>query len=264
MKTLLGLGLALSLLLNAALLFRKPQPPAAPVVRPQVIQRTVIPEPQIIVVPPTDSAPVPGIVPAPAIVAVAPVVQLLAGPSDVPSGGQVTVTCTVLSGKTSSRHWIGLYAVGADVSSYSAYRMIDAAAQVAFKAPRAAGTYEFRYILEDDATTIAASNPFRVYEEPFSRPMVDLQSGTTTVRCGQEIPAGWSLLSGRRSPQDWIGLYVPGARNEDYLTWRYVTDADRGQVMLQAPDKPGMYEMRYLLDNGHESVATSIRIVVVP
>ena len=43
-----------------------------------------------------------------------------------------------------------------------------------------------------------------------------------------------------------------------------MTDADRGQVRLQAPDKPGTYEMRYLLDNGYESVATSIRIVVLP
>jgi Ca-activated chloride channel homolog len=264
MKTLLGLALALSMLLNAALLLRKPHVPAAPVARPQVIERTVRSEPQIIIVPRTDPEPVPVIVSAPAIAAAPPVVQLLAGPSDAATGSQVTVTCTVLSGKTSSRHWIGLYAVGANVSSYSAYRMVDAAAEVAFKAPRAAGTYEFRYILEDDATVIAASNPFRVYEEPSARPMVDLQTGMTYVKCGGEIPAGWSLLAGKRSPQDWIGLYPPGSRNEDYLTWKYVTDADRGQVTLQAPDKPGTYELRYLLDNGYESVATSIRIVVLP
>jgi hypothetical protein len=93
---------------------------------------------------------------------------------------------------------------------------------------------------------------------------VDLQSGTTYVKCGGEIPASWALLSGKRSSKDWIGLYSPDAKNEDFLSWKYVADADRGQMKLLAPDKPGTYEMRYLLDNGYESVATSIRIVVLP
>jgi hypothetical protein len=99
---------------------------------------------------------------------------------------------------------------------------------------------------------------------PPVKPMVDLQSGTTYVKCGGEIPASWLLLSGRRSPQDWIGLYAPGAKNQDYVTWKYVADVDQGRMTLQAPNQPGTYEMRYLLDNGYESVATSIRIVVLP
>lgn len=264
MKKLLGFALALSMLLNAALLLRKPQPPVAAVARPPVIERTVLSEPQIVVVPRTDPAPVPLIVSAPTVVAAPPVVHLLAAPSDVGNGGTVTVTCIVLSGKASPRHWIGLYADGAKVASYSAYLMVHDGAEYVFKAPRAPGTYEFRYVLEDDLTAIAASNSVRVYDEPASRPMVDLQSVTTVVKAGGEIPASWTLFSGKRSPQDWIGLYAPGAKNEDFLTWKYVTDADRGQVTLQAPDKPGMYEMRYLLDNGYESVATSIRIVVLP
>jgi Ca-activated chloride channel family protein len=264
MKKLLGLALALSMLLNAALLLRKP----APVVRTQVVERTVTSEPQIVLVSRTDADPAPIVVsaplPVPAVLAAPPAVQLLAGPSDVASGAPVKVTCMVLSGKASPRQWIGLYVAGAKVGSTSAYLMVHEGAEYEFKAPRAAGTYEFRYVLEDDATSIAASNPFRVYEEPSARPLVDLQSGTTYVKAGGEIPASWALLSGRRTPQDWIGLYAAGAKNEDFLSWKYVTDADRGQVRLQAPDKPGTYEMRYLLDNGYESVATSIRIVVLP
>jgi len=268
MRKLWGLALALSMLLNAALLMRKPAPAPAPGVRTQVVERTVTAEPQIVVVSRTDpvvvAAPPLAPAPVPAAVAAPPVVQLLAGPSDVGNGGAVKVTCTVLSGNTSPRQWIGLYVEGAKVGNYSSYLMVHESAEYEFKAPRAAGTYEFRYVLEDDATAIAASNPFRVYHEPAARPLVDLQSGTTYVKCGGEIPASWALLSGRRSPQDWIGLYAPGAKNEDFLSWKYVADADRGQVKLPAPDKPGTYEMRYLLDNGYESVATSIRIVVLP
>src|SRR6185503_443832 len=177
MKKFLGLALALSLLLNAALLLRKP---STPPVRTQVIERTVTPEPRIVLVPRSDPDPAPVIVsapppsapvPVPAVIAAPPVVQLLAGPSDVENGAAVTVTCTVLSGKTSARHWIGLYADGAKVASYSAYLMVHEAAEYAFKAPRAPGTYEFRYVLEDDATAIAASNPFRVYDVPSARPL---------------------------------------------------------------------------------------------
>lgn len=276
MKKLLGLALALSVMLNAALLLRKPVPPQPPVVRTQVIERQVptpllpsepeaeprsriLPDPREILIPTTRPGPVPAAVPA-----APPVVQLIAGPSDVASSGRVTVKCSLLSGKTSARQWIGLYAEGAEVSRYSAYLMVHDGAEYVFKAPRAPGTYEFRYVLEDDATAIAASNPFRVYDDPVSRTLVELQSDTTYVKCGGEIPALWSLLAGKRTLQDWIGLYAPGAKNEDYLTWKYVADADQGKLTLQAPDQPGTYEMRYLLDNGYESVATSIRIVVLP
>lgn len=267
MKKFLGPALALSLLLNAALLLRKPPASPPPAVRTRVIERTLPAEPPqpvsmpapTPVVAPMPTAPLPAVVPA-----APPLVQLLAAPSDVASGATLKVTCSVVSGKTMPRHWIGLYAVGATVSTYSTYLMVHESPEYAFKAPRAPGTYEFRYVLDDDATVVAASNPFQVTDEPLVRPLVDLQSGTTYVKCGGEIPAAWALLSGRRSPQDWIGLYPPGAKNEDFLAWRYVPDSDRGQMTLKAPDKPGTYEIRYLLDNGYESVATSIRIVVFP
>ena len=63
---------------------------------------------------------------------------------------------------------------------------------------------------------------------------------------------------------NWIGLFAPGAKNEQYVGWKYITDADQGVVTLTAPGEPGTYELRYLLDNGYEPAAVCVRITVVP
>lgn len=267
MTKALALALFLSLLLNAALLLRKPADPPPPVVRTRVVEKFIAPDPPDEGLPrPSREMTVPLPAPAPALPAVVrPTVTLLATPSFVAPDGEITVTCTLVSGTPSANHWIGLHALQAHVSNHQGYRMISTLpASFTFKAPRKPGEFEFRYILEDNQTSIAASNPIRVLGDPLPKPMVDLQPATTYVKCGAEIPASWSVFSGRRSSQDWIGLYAPDAKNEDYVSWKYVTDTDLGRLTLQAPDKPGTYEIRYLLDNGYESVATSMRIVVVP
>ena len=260
MKKFLALALLPSLLLNVALLLRRPADPPPPLIRTRTIERWIAPDPA----PP--QAPRPSAVSAPEPArALRPSVSLVATPTYVEPDGEITVTCTLAPGTAAPEHWIGLHAKSAHVSNHRGYRMISTLpASFVFKAPRMPGDYEFRYILEDNQTAIAASNPIRVLGDPPPRPMVDLQAGVTTVKCGGVIPAGWSLFSGKRTPQDWIGLYAPGARNEDFMSWKYVTDANHGGLTLEAPDQPGTYEMRYLLENGFESVATSMRIVVVP
>jgi len=268
MKKFLGLALALSLMLNVVLLARKPAPPLPPVVRTQVVERTVPPEPPRESVPRTipESKPV---VNAGPIVPPRPpearaTVTLLARPGYASPGEKITVILDHLEGALSPQDWIGLFSVGAPVTRYADYRMAQVESEYTFVAPRTPGQYEFRFVLMDNKTVITSSNPVVVVGAAPVKPMVDLQTSTAYVKCGGEIPANWALLSGKRSTQDWIGLYAAGARNEDFVSWKYVTDADRGQLTLQAPDRPGTYEMRYLLDNGYESVATTIRIVVLP
>ena len=278
MKKLLGLALALSVLLNAVLLLRKPEPAPPPLVRTRVIEKVIPADPLPAPVgsssepvssseprpaPKSDSRPAfePARPPVPETRAT---VSLLASPGYASPGEKITVTCSHLGGAMAPQDWIGLYPVGAPVTRYTDFRMVQVTSEYVFIAPKSPGTYEFRYVLADNKTVIASSNPVVVLGNPPVKPMVDLQSGMTYVKAGGEIPADWSLLTGARSTRDWIGLYAAGAKNEDFVSWKYVTDADRGRLTLQAPDKPGTYEIRYLLDNGYESVATSVRIVVLP
>src|SRR5262245_31948638 len=103
MKKFLGLALASSVLLNVVLLFRRPEP-APPVVRTQVIERVVAPEPSSAPPPPATRPSVeppivvstaPTFPPAPAV---RPTVSLIATPGFAEPGGEITVTCTLHSG----------------------------------------------------------------------------------------------------------------------------------------------------------------------
>jgi hypothetical protein len=96
-----------------------------------------------------------------------------------------------------------------------------------------------------------------------ARLAVRLLPPAMTVKCGAEIPVLWTVLDGRRTAWDWIGLFAPEGRNGDFLAWTYVPAGERGQLTLKAPDRPGPCERRYLVDNGFESVAVSGRVLVV-
>ncbi|HEX7900016.1 MAG TPA: hypothetical protein VF950_19775 [Planctomycetota bacterium] len=253
-KNSLAVALFASLLLNVFFALRpKPEP---------------APKPRSLPTPPAAAEPSP-VLPEPVVVeesppvltAVAPRVSLLARPTYVEPGMEMTVTCTVHSGRGSSGDWIGLFPIGAGLRGYKAFRM-GAADSYAFTAPAVPGAYEFRYVLDDDQTSVAVSGIVTVIGTPPIPPLVSLQSLTTTVRRGEEIPARVAIHSGQGTDKDWIGLYAPDAKNEQYLTWVYVAPSAGGLATLKAPDQPGVYEIRYLLDNGYESVATSTRILV--
>ncbi|MBI3855645.1 MAG: hypothetical protein HY293_08130 [Planctomycetes bacterium] len=249
MKNLLAAALLGSLLLNAFLLLRSSDPPP---LRPT---------------PEAGSRPRPFVLPASQVPAgeARLSVSLTVASGCAEAGGDIRVACALRSGAPSPKQWIGLFAIGAHASNHLGYHMVDSLpATFTFKAPRVPGEYELRYVLEDHRTSIAASPPVHVMGIPPSRPVVELQPGATLVKSGQEVQAAWSVLWGERSSSDWIGFFAPGSKNEQFLTWQYVSDADSGRVVLRAPEEPGPYEMRYLLKNGFQAVAVSDQILVVP
>jgi hypothetical protein len=269
MRKFLSLALLASLLLNAFFLLqrrREPPAPPPPVVQTKVVEKIV----ERKIDPEGESRPrsIPDRdTPKPAAerrheTAIPPSILLSTTSSYAEPGGAILVTCTVASGTPSPKQWIGLFALKAPPLIYAGYQMMNGAGgSFTFKAPPKPGDYEFRYILEDNETAIAVSNPVRVLGDVPVPPRVDLQTAATVVKAGAGIPVRSMVYSGKRLSTDWIGLYTVGAKNQDYVAWKYVSDAD---VILQAPAEPGTYEMRYLLDNGYESVATSVRIQVVP
>ena len=252
-KNSLAVCLFASLLLNVFFVF-KPRPEPAPRAREVVATPPAVEVVRELVV---VERPAPTADVAPESTPRA-VISLLAQPTYIEPGREITVTCTVHSGKPSTRDWIGLYPAGA--RDHKAYLYAaETSGTYYFKAPAVPGPYEFRYILDDDWTPVAASGVVTVLGNLPPPPLVNLESLTTMVRRGEEIPARVAIFAGQATDKDWIGLYDLEAKNEDYLTWVYVAG---GKGTLKAPDKPGVYEIRYLLDNGYESVATSTRIIV--
>ncbi len=260
-KHSLAVCLFASLLLNAFFALR-PRSEAAPKARDVATPPAPSPIlPEIVVV--REPAPPADVAPRPTPRAAFPVISLLARPTYIEPGREITVTCTVHAGGASSRDWIGLFPVGASVTGHKAYLMaVEESGTYYFKAPTAPGAYELRYILDDDRTSVASSGVVTVLGNLPPPPLVRVESLATTVRRGQEIPACVAIYAGQVTDKDWIGLYAPDAKNEQYLTWMYAAPTAGGPATLKAPDQPGVYEIRYLLDNGYESVATSARIVV--
>src|SRR6185503_21326188 len=114
---------------------RRREAPASTIVRTQIVERggpATLPEPAPAPAPPASapvtSLPTPLLPPAPASSpARPPSVTLLASPTYATVDGEITVTLTVLSGTPGAREWIGLFAVGAEVTKYVSYQYVSEA-----------------------------------------------------------------------------------------------------------------------------------------
>ncbi|MGH9905337.1 MAG: hypothetical protein ACRD8U_07110, partial [Pyrinomonadaceae bacterium] len=84
---------------------------------------------------------------------------LTASPSSVAPAGSISVGWTAPSGRPTT-DWIGLYKVGDPNTSFLWWRYTQGAASGSFtlNAPTAAGTYEFRYLVNDGFTDVTRSN----------------------------------------------------------------------------------------------------------
>jgi hypothetical protein len=84
-------------------------------------------------------------------------------PTTVQPGGTITISWAAPSG-SSSKDWIGLYATGAANSAFGWWQYTNGATSGFFTvpAPSAAGTYEFRYLLNDGFNSVKQSNTINV------------------------------------------------------------------------------------------------------
>jgi len=99
-----------------------------------------------------------------------------------------------------------------------------------------------------------------------------LTASPETANVGQTISVQWTAPQGRTSQRDWIGMYrvetppVPNTAYLNYQEWEYTQGTLQGTVYF--PENPanvpaGIYEFRYLLNDGYESVAVSKPVTIV-
>ena len=65
-----------------------------------------------------------------------------------------------------------------------------------------------------------------------------------------------------RPEQDWIAFYGADVTNREYGVWQYTAGQATGSFEVTAPAQEGVYEFRYLLDNGYIDVKRSNTIEV--
>lgn len=193
-------------------------------------------------------------------IAVGPVYTVTASPSTATLGQSLTVSWTAPAGRPYT-DWIGLFKAGSSNYSYIWWRYTQGATSGSFSVPGPVdpGDYEFRYLVNNAYTSVAASN--RVKVEPTGGGTYTLEATPTTVTSGEAITVSWTAPSGRPW-SDWIGLYRVGASNYSYGWWNYTNGTTSGSFNVLAPAEPGQYEFRYLLNNGYTDTARSGTITV--
>jgi 5-hydroxyisourate hydrolase-like protein (transthyretin family) len=190
--------------------------------------------------------------------------SLSASPTSVAAGGSLTATWGSICAPTTT-DWIGLYLPGAPDSSYLANRYTTgtASGSVPFTIPAtlAPGTYELRLFANNGYKRLAVSNTFTVAAGCTGG--ANLNASPTSVGAGGSVTATWSNVCTPTS-RDWIGLYIPGAPDTSYLTFRYTTGTASGSVPLTIPATlaPGTYELRLFANNWYTRLGTSNTFVV--
>ncbi|WP_158541682.1 VWA domain-containing protein [Pelagibacterium lacus] len=168
--------------------------------------------------------------------------QTVSAPATVTFGTDFTVTW----GETvHSRDWVVIVPAGADEGTSRGYRRVESHDSIALRAPAEPGLYEVRYVLDEGNTTLA-STPVEVVaaEQTVSAP--------ATVTFGTEFTVSWGETI---NPRDWVVIVPSGADEGTSQGYRRVESHD--SIALRAPAEPGLYEVRYVLDEGNRTLAST-------
>ncbi|WP_417270628.1 VWA domain-containing protein [Celeribacter sp.] len=117
-------------------------------------------------------------------------------------------------------------------------------------APATPGLYEVRYVLDEGNKTIGMAMVELI------EPEMGI-SGPGVVRAGTQVDIKWaSAING----SDYVTIVPAGADEGTRHTHLRVRDKTEGR--LKAPDETGLYEIRYVLDQGNKTLASASLEVV--
>jgi Ca-activated chloride channel family protein len=167
---------------------------------------------------------------------------IISGPASAAAGANVEVEWT---GSIHPRDQITIVPAGAADSAIGDYFRVSGAAAGAVQAPAEPGDYELRYVLESDGRVLARA-PIRIVAQAMR------VSGPESVVAGGSVSIEWSAAV---HPRDKVTIVPVGAPAEAYGDYRRVSNSSAGS--LQAPAEPGDYEIRYLLEESGEAVASA-------
>ena len=176
-------------------------------------------------------------------ITVTPVTALIEAAETAPAGSELAVTW---QGPDYKRDFI---AVGEQGKPYINYAYTKDGSPASVTMPTKAGRYELRYVMDQDRTQIAT----RVID------VVDVTASVTPpaqATVGATIAVPWE---GPDYKRDFISVGKPG---EAYINYEYTRNGTPAQLLM--PTEPGEYEIRYVLDQDREVIATApITLVAV-
>jgi hypothetical protein len=193
-----------------------------------------------------------------------PPATIAANPTTVTPGATVTANWSGIAAPT-AKDWIGIFLPGAPNTSYYLgwrYTTGTASGSVPFTIPAslAPGTYELRLFANGGYTRLAVTTITVVAGCTGG----SLSASPTSVAAGGSLTATWGSVCAPTT-SDWIGLYLPGAPDSSYLTYRYTTGTASGSVPFTIPATlaAGTYELRLFTNNSTTRLAVSNSFTVV-
>ncbi|QQM32856.1 VWA domain-containing protein (plasmid) [Martelella lutilitoris] len=166
---------------------------------------------------------------------------------------ELEVPATVLTGASFTVSWssaidpqdyVTIVPVGADDTTYGDYQRVRDETEASLIAPADPGLYEVRYLL-DEGTRVLGSAPVEVVEAEVTI------SAPDEVTTGARFTVSWSSSVHR---QDYVTIVPAGADDGSYTNYQRVRDDTENS--LTAPAEPGLYEVRYVLDEGSRTLAS--------
>ena len=173
----------------------------------------------------------------------------LSGPETALAGELFPVEWT---GTVHGRDYITIVAMGAEDGSHINYFRVKDRSRNKLRAPAEPGLYELRYVLEEGERTMA-SQAIEITE-----PEVTL-SGPETALAGELFPVEWT---GTVHGRDYITIVAMGAEDGSHINYFRVKDRSRNK--LRAPAEPGLYELRYVLEEGERTMASQAIEITEP
>ncbi|MDD7973399.1 hypothetical protein [Roseinatronobacter alkalisoli] len=175
----------------------------------------------------------------------------ISGPDTIRAGESFTLQW---SAPINDRDIVTIVPMGADEGALGTWsRVGSSATQTDLRAPSDPGMYELRYVLDEGRQTLASA------AIEVTTPEASI-SGPDTIRAGESFTLQWSAPINDRD----IVTIVPMGADEGALgTWSRV-GSSATQTDLRAPSDPGMYELRYVLDEGRQTLASAAIEVTTP
>ena len=161
-----------------------------------------------------------------------PVSAKVVVPASAAAGSNIKV---VWKGPDNKGDYITIVPEGADDSEYLKYAYTAHGNPASVRAPDEPGKYEMRYIMGQSKAVLARA-PITL--TPVSAKVVVPASASV----GSNIKVDWQ---GPDYKGDYITIVPSGAGDNEYLSYAYTSHGN--PASLKAPDKPGNYEVRYIL-----------------
>ena len=161
-------------------------------------------------------------------------------PTSAPAGSDVAISWT---GPAYNRDFLTIVKVGSPDNTWDKYAYVEEGSPLTIQAPNQPGDYEIRYVIRNGRKTLA-------------RQTLTLTGIEATVKASASAPAGSDVAISWTGPaynRDFLTIVKVGSPDNTWDKYTYVEEGS--PLTIQAPNKPGDYEIRYVIRNGRKTLA---------